>query len=382
MHKRYLWVDRRGADLHWNALGNANVGATGKGSLVYWVRKPWGVNRWYDDFMWGIVCDSNNMIRSRFGRGIGVMRGEAWYSWGTNEIAWSNSGSWELHMMQWDFAQGKLWSYYNDGVASAPEKTGALPPTGTPQYIQIGYPYSSPTVYKDSALWWQGLAIWDDLLTVPQMQAIYARGYQDEMRAEEGTGNLTFLLRMNEGLTAEVAGGSPICTPGGTSGGRWCLLDEGVRELGTAIYPLGAPRHDGSEDDRKPLAAVCRMTLDSGQQQAAVSEVNETNYSRLRVQNYGINTVAGAYFPEPPSPGTYRQLIHVPDEGNTAGYEMGIGPLAYKHYPSTSTGVFDQYGSGRSFTVVADAGNSRTAFKTNLTTRFAASYWVGAWVSL
>ncbi len=382
MHKQYLWVDRRGAELRWGALGNANIGASGKGSLVYWVRKPFGNNRWYDDFMWGIVCDDSNMVRSRYGRGIGVRRDGVWSAGGQTDINWANSGAWELHMMQWDFTQGKLWSYYNDGVASAPERTGVAAPNGTAQYIQIGYPYSSPTVYKDSDLRWHGLAIWDDLLTVPQMQAIYARGYQDELQAGDGTGNLIFLLRMNEGLTAEVAGGSPLCTPGATSGPRWCLMEEGTRNLGTAVYPLGTPRHDGSEDDRKPLAAVCRVSLDIAQQQAAVSDLNESTYSRLQVQGYTYSHVAGAFFPEPPSPGTYRQLIHVPDEGNTAGYEMGIGPLAYKHYPSTSTGVFDQYGSGRNFSVVADAGNSQTAFKTNLTTPFAASYWIGAWVHL
>lgn len=382
MHKRYLWVDRRGADLRWEALGNANIGAAGRGTLVYWARKPWGYDRWYDDFLWGIVCDSNNMVRSRHGRGIGVLRSGTWYSWGTNDVTWSNAGAWELHMHQWDFAQGKTWSYYNNGVASAPERTGVPAPLGVPQYIQIGYPYSSPTVFKDSDLLWHGVAIWDDLLTLPQMQAIYARGPQDELHEADGTGNLLFLLRLNEGLNAEVAGGSPLASPGANSVTRWCLLEDGIRERGTARFPLGTPRHDGSDDDRKPLAAVCRMTLDSGAQQAGVSDVNEATFSRIWVQNYSNNAVAGAYFPEPPLPGTYRQLLHVPDEGNTPGYEMGIGPHAYKHYPSTSTGVFDQFGSGRSFQVLADAGNSTTAFKTNLTTRFDASYWVGAWVHL
>ena len=49
MHKRHLWIDRRGADLTWPALGNVNIGATGKGTLAYWVRYVKSQNAANDD---------------------------------------------------------------------------------------------------------------------------------------------------------------------------------------------------------------------------------------------------------------------------------------------------------------------------------------------
>lgn len=343
MHKRYLWTDRRGADLHWSALGNVKIGPTDQGTLLYWVRKPYGYNRWYDDLMWAVVCSDTNMLRSRHGRSAGVLKDGVWYAHTSGAVNYSGAGAWELHCHQWDFAQGKLWSYYNNAEPTCEVLTGVPAPSGSAQYLQIGNPYTDPTVYKDSDLWWHTVAIWDGLLTVEQIQALYARGYLDEVRPEDGTGNLLFLLRLNEGLTADVAGGDPACTVGVTTpASRWCLMEEGIRELGTAIYPLGMPRHDGSEDDRLPLGAVCRLTTDLAWQQAAISDLHETNYARLKVQNFTDFRVAGAYFPTMTLPGTYRQLIHVPDEGNVPGYEMGIGPIAYKHYPSTSTGVYDR----------------------------------------
>jgi hypothetical protein len=380
MRKRYLWTDRRGADLQWLPLGNVNLGATGKGSLVYWVRKPAGDNFWKPDLTWAVVCDSQNMLRSNMGRAAAVYSGGTLYGWGIDQINWAAAGDWELHCHLWDFSAGTLESYY-DAAPSCAVKTGVPAPVGTAQHIQLGYPYSDPTVFYNSELNWHGLAIWDDLLTVPQMQAILARGHLDELQASDGTGNLTFLLRLNETLTADVAGGAPTSTVGTTTpASRWCFVNEGLLNLGTAVYPLGLPRHDGSDDDRLPLGAVCPLTLDEATEQAAIADTHETNYVSLAVSDYTDIFEAGAYFPPVPLPGTYRQLIHVPDAGNTPGYELGIGPLMYKHYPSSCYGVFDQFGSGRSFAVQAADGNTTTSFLTDLTTSQPVPSWVGAWV--
>jgi hypothetical protein len=291
------------------------------------------------------------------------------------------ANDWEMHCVQWDFARGSIHSWYNNGLPASDEALGVPAPQGAPQYLRLGAVGALATT-NQGPLHFHGLAVWDDLMTVAQMQAIYARGYQDEISESDGTGRLTLLLRLNEGLNAEVAAGEGRAILGtGAAADRWCLLDVGARELGVRRYPIGMPRHEGSEDDRKPLAAVCPLLQDTSAQIAATVDQNLADYGLLRVTGYNDILPVGAYWPSIPQPGTYRQWVHVPDTGNTAGYELGLGPIAYKHYPSSSDGVFDNYGSGRPFSVVADAGNTTTRIKVDLTSRFAGSYWAGARVS-
>lgn len=383
MHKRYLWVDRRGADLYWPALGNVDISATGKGTLVYWTRLQYPQGSWSDHKVWQVYCDDNNWMSSRYGRSITVKSGGTTYEYPHWEIDNESPSDWELHVIQWDFANGWMHSYYNDAQPVAEEFTGVPAPEGVAQFLQIGYPFSDPVTYATDNLLVHSVAVWDELLTTDQMIALYEQGCRYEIQESDGPGNLTFLLRLNEGMDADLAAGEGTFTRGDTTPlDRYCLLEEGARDLGRAIFPLGMPRQDGSEDDRKPLNAICPITLAFDTQQAAVIDTNDTNYSTLKVDGYTSSRQAGAYYPPIPEPGTYRQQIHVPNEGNVAGYEMGLGPVAYKHYPSASSGVFDQFGSGRRFTVEDDAGNTTNSFKTDLESQFGDDYWAGAYLHL
>lgn len=382
MRKQYLWIDRRGADLRWSALGNVSLGPTGKGTLAMWVRQPITQVPWVDDKLFTIACDSNNHLTTRLGHGLMVRSGGSEYPNPLPTVDRTRSGTWELLVYQWDFSQGLLQSFYNDARPGMPAVTGVPAPVGSAQYLQLGPKYSTPTAWGQDNLMIHGVAIWDDLLTTPQIVALYQKGYLDEFQETDGAGNLTLLLRLNESLLADVAGGDGTCTVGATTpADRYCFLSEGARSLGVMSYPLGRPRHDGTADDRKPLNAVLPLTWDFDEQRAALTDTNLTNYSVLRVQNYSQTAGAGAYCKSIPQPGTWRQLVHVPNENNVPGTELGLGPIMYKHYPSASTGVYDQYGSGRSFTVVADPANTATAFKTDLDARFGEDYWKGAWVT-
>jgi hypothetical protein len=382
MHKQYLWIDRRGADLHWPALGNVNIGATGKGTLALWVSWPVTNVQWSNDRLWAISCDANNYLTTNFSHALTVVSGGNSYGWPHPDIDRTRAGAWELMVYQWDFSQGIVQSFYNAATPGAAPLTGVPAPVGQAQYLQLGYAFSSPTTFAADDLEVHGLAIWDNWMTAAQMTALYERGHLDEFHAEDGTGNLTFLLALNETLEADVAGGDSTSTVGSTTPkDRYCFLYDGALKLGTMTYPVGMPRQDGSEDDRKPLNAVCPLNFDSAAQEAGLTDQNLLNYSVLSVQNYTDVQGAGAHCRSIPMPGTYRQIVHVPATNNQPGAELGLGPIMYKHYPPASTGVFDQFGSGRGFTVVSDAGNTATAFKTDLDPRFGTDYWNGAQVT-
>ncbi len=385
MHKRYLWIDKRGAGLHWPAPGNVDISATGKGTLAYWTRTP---NCWEwraDQYLWRIWVNDNNYVSSR-GRAIQVASGGTLYYAGSidDSIPEEAREQPEFHVLTWDFVNGEIRAYYNDAVATHDPVTGVPAPEGSPSAIYLGPDYVADW---PSAPGWIGycanqeyyiLGIWDDVMSEAQISALYQQGYHTHIfLPEEGNGKLTFLLNFDSGLDADIAEGAGNWSQDETaSADRFCLRDMGIRTLGTAIYPLGTPRHDESDDDRLPLTSVCEIFDIHAEQRDHTFDINETNYSKLLLS--GLNCKqGGARYPSVPCPGTYRQWIHVPDNGVTpAGYEMGIGPLAYVHYPFPGDGVYD-WGSGRTFSVVADAGNSATSFKTDLPD-LADDYWNGA----
>jgi len=77
-------------------------------------------------------------------------------------------------------------------------------------------------------------------------------------------------------------------------------------------------------------------------------------------------------------PCTYRQLIHMPKADNVAGKTSRVGPVAYTYFPPSSSGVFDYFGSGRTLKVVADAANTATSFKVQMSGDWSDGYWAGA----
>jgi len=329
--------------------------------------------------------NDSNYVSSR-GRAIQVASGGTLYYAGSidNSIPEEAREQPEFHVLTWDFVNGEIRAYYNDAVATHDPVTGVPAPGGSASAIYLGPDYvtdwpSAPSWIRYCANQeYFMLGIWDDVMSESQISALYQQGYQTHIfLPEEGNGNLTFLLKFDDGLDADIAEGEGNWAQDeGPSADRFCLRDMGIRTLGTAIYPFGIPRHDGSDDDRLPLHSVCPLKIIEQNHRDHTIDTNESNYSKLRLEGLDIKS-GGAFFPTTPKPGTYRQWIHVPDNGITpAGYEMGIGPLAYVHYPFPGEGVYD-WGSGRTFSVVDDAGNSTTSFKTDLPD-LADDYWNGA----
>ncbi len=384
MHKRYLWIDVRGAGLYWPAPGNVDISATGKGTLAYWTRTP-NTNWRTDQYLWRIWVNDSNYVSSR-GRAIQVASGGTLYYAGSidNSIPEEDRKEPELHVLTWDFVSGEIRAYYNDAVATHDPVTSVPAPGGSPSGIYLGGDYVADW---PSAPWWirycanqeyYMLGIWDDVMSEAQISTLYQQGHQTHIfQPEEGSGNLTFRMKFDSGLDADIAEGEGNWTQDdGSSADRFCLQDTGIRTLGTAIHPLGIPRHDGSDDDRMPLHSACPIRITDQKNRDHTTDTNETNYSKLRLEGLDIKR-GGADFPDVPKPGTYRQWIHVPDNDVTpAGYEMGIGPLAYVHHPFPGEGVYD-WGSGRTFEVVSDAGNTNTTFKTDLIDT-EDDYWNGA----
>ena len=166
MRKAYLWVDRRGADLQWPGQGNVNVGTGAKGTLALWVQPRGGsLGFWNDERLWRIYISSTNYLASRYGRGVMVVSGGTTYQLGPDSIDRGNVSGWEVEFVQWDFTQGTVRSYYNDGRPAQAALTGIPALPGTPQWITVGYPYSDPVVWAQDHLLVQGMAIWDGLLT-------------------------------------------------------------------------------------------------------------------------------------------------------------------------------------------------------------------------
>ncbi len=385
MHKRHLWIDVRGAGLYWPAAGNVDISATGKGTLAYWNKAPDYTFYRTEQRRWRIWINENNHVMNR-GRGIHVVSNGEHYLSGSiaNSITESERAQLEFNVFTWDFAAGVIQAYYNDAIPAHDPVTGVPAPSGSPSAIYLGPDYTDDWASAES---WIGqcinqefyiVGIWDEVISEAQISALYNQGQRTYIfQPADGNGNMTFRLKFHNGLTADIAGGEgDWAQDEGANADRFCLVDEGIRTLGTAIYPLGMPRHDHSNDDRKPLSAVCPVLYSSGLQRIATTDTNETNYAKLRLDGYS-QKLGGAGYPNVPKPGTYRQLIHVPDNGVTpAGYEMGIGPIAYIHHPFAGSGVYD-WGSGRSFTVVADGANSASSFRTDLDD-FADDYWNGA----
>ena len=385
MHKRHLWIDVRGASLYWPAAGNVDVSATGKGTIAYWAKAPTHFQYRREQYFWRAWVNDNNYVGNR-GRGIQVVSDGTPYYSGTisDNIAEEDRGQPEFHVFTWDFEVGVTKAYYNDAVAAHDPVTDVPAPYGSPMGIYLGVDYAADwasvpvwTQYARDQLFYV-LGIWDEVMSEAQISALYQKGHRTYIcQSADGPGNLTFRLKFDNGLAADIAEGEgDWAQDEGTSTDRFCLIEDGIRTLGTAIYPIGIPRHDASDDDRKPLHAICPVFYDTSSRRAHTTDTNETNYARLVLDGLDQKKGGAGYKPVP-NPGTYRQLIHVPDNGVTpAGYEMGIGPIAYIHHPFAGSGVFD-WGSGRSFEVVSDGANSPSSFKTNLDD-FADDYWNGA----
>jgi len=185
MHKRYLWIDVRGAGLYWPAPGNVDISATGKGTLAYWTRTPNNYT-WRDEqYLWRIWVNDSNYVSSR-GRAIQVASGGTLYYAGSidNSIPEEDRKEPEFHVLTWDFVSGEIRAYYNDAVTTHDPVTGVPAPGGSASAIYMGGDYvadwpSAPSWIRYCANQeYYVLGIWDDVMSEAQISALYQQGHQ------------------------------------------------------------------------------------------------------------------------------------------------------------------------------------------------------------
>lgn len=378
-----MWIDARGAGAWYPAAGNIRAGAGEKGTLAIW---QWPQSTHDNtDLYWRLEVNSSNYIRQCSGRTLGVCsNGTIWYAsteWKTATVAW------EHLVYTWDFTvadQGHLRVYWN-GVDAGYHIDTAKAPVGTPTKLDLG-PVTGTISHGPHMMY--SMAVWDDVMTAAQAATLWREGLRYQITGAEGNGNLTLYAGFNDRLDADYAAGDGTFHVDGAAD-RYCLVDDGAREQGIRRFLIGTPRHDFSEDDRVPLGVPCTLTLDAGRA-SFVQDTNYTNYAELKVfPGYGGDRRIGAAIPgrpvldnwSVPRPGTYRQRVHVPKD-NPSGRYIRVGPVDYLHYPTLATNVYDQWTSGRSFSVVSDAGNTATSFKTDFADGIPSDYWNGASITI
>ena len=381
--RQYLWIDPRGADCFFPMAGNITPATGQKGTFAIWQHAPNRVSYPTSGSHFYIAgADGNNAIsQSRSRRLTWLGNTSAKYLLVTDQIT---AHAWELLVYTWDMTGGAgagVLNGYLNGVLAVAPTTDATPLVGTPSTLRLGPAAGSTYIQETHCI--AGVAIWNDAMTEAQALALYREGHRHIITQADGPGTLLFMASFNEHYDADVHAGSGTFTAtGGTD--RYCLVDDGLREPAVKRLLLGTPRHDFSEDDRVPLFAALAPVIGTTETAPLTVTNNETD-SRLQVaagyvgtSGVGV-TATGPWFYGAglAYPRTYRQRIRVPSAGSPAGTTMRIGPVDYVHYPISGGSLYDNYGSGHSFTVVADGGNSATAFKTDLGT-FSANYWAGA----
>jgi hypothetical protein len=360
----------------------ASAGDKGTLMLWHWPMEYHGAN----DVFWRLEVNDQNYMRQKYGRSLWVCsQGNLWTIPVSQTTAWF---SWHQLVYTWDFTvpgQGKLNVYWN-GVPAGTPVTNADAPVGVPARLELGPVMGTIGSFPHIIY---SLAIWDDVATAEQVAEAARRGPRRRIKESDCAGNLTLYASFDGRYDADVAAGDGKLYVTGPAD-RYCLGDDGLREQGRRRFLIGMPRHDLSDDDRVPLGMVCNLTLDSGRD-AYVADANYANYGELRVlAGYTGDRRVGAAMPRWPlldayglvAPATYRQRVHIPNTENPRGRYIRLGVIDYLHQPTPAADVYDQWGSGRLFTVLDDPGNSATSFKTDLPSSLGTGYWNGAMMTM
>jgi hypothetical protein len=377
-------MDPRGAGCYFAAAGNVKASAGDKGTLMLW-HWPLEYNG-ADDVFWRLQVNDQNYIRQKNGRSLWVCsQGSLWTIPVEQSTSWY---AWHQLVYTWDFTvagQGKLNVYWN-GVPVGTPVTNANAPVGTAARLELG-PAIGSTATGPHMIY--SLGIWDDVATAEQVAASMSRGHRHRLAAGDCNGNLLLHASFDGCYDAEVAAGDAKLYATGAAD-RYCLGDDGLREQGRRRFLIGVPRHDLSETDRVPLAMPCNLTLDSGRS-AYVTDTNYANFGELRVlAGYTSDRRVGATIPRWPllessglaAPVTYRQRVHLPNSENPRGRYIRLGVVDYVHHPTPAADVFDQWGSGRQFSVLDHPDNSATQFRTDLPAGLGSGYWNGATMTM
>ena len=394
MRKQFLFVDQRGGDCYYPYAGNCNITQGGKGTLALW---QYCRSTNYDMLGMSRFCigtDAGNQAFQLHNSGILIVgNGNVTAAGGS---FWGSGDRWELATYTWDFtppAGSGIVDVYINGVRLQ-HVSNATAPQGALGRIYVGQ--STQTGLASFPSYIQALAIWDNVMTADQVAALYGQGYRHPISASDGTGRLTLLADFNGRYDATVAGGSGTFAFSGAAD-RHCLIDDGLRDLGRKTFAFGMPLHDLSDSDRTPINAVGALATKANapfvgiSNQAKQSEVTITaGDARTTSQICALNIPEGPAAPSAGAmtagyslraPTTLRQWVNVPRDGTPFKKWVRLGPFDYLN-ASNGQGLYSgNYGSAQSGTVVADAGNTASAFKTNISDGsgvYADGFWVGA----
>ncbi|MBU0610501.1 MAG: LamG domain-containing protein, partial [Armatimonadetes bacterium] len=400
MRQQFLYLDKAG--FYYNAPGNINIGAGSKGTVFFWYHPAsWNAG---DQPVWEAQFDATNYLRCGF-------TGGSLFSFVCRSNNVQYAVHWENFFIQdyqkwvpiactWDFTTpgaGEMRLYIN-GQEAPMQVHNAEAPLGEALRLYLGARPGTASAGLDGYL--DNVAVWDGAMTSAQYQALMmgATTYGERQAARrrrlqesDGTGVLTFLATFDGTFDAEIAGGDPQAQwlVEASDYHHFARIDDGTRGRGQRhAFRFGIPRHDDSDDDRVPVRAVLGLVRAQGADQYTTlvdretySEINVSQLKPIGGVGQGVGWIRPAIDPnDVPHPATVRMRVNLPDSANPKNTKICLGPLTY-----ISGGMhgnnFATWGTGESFTVMADGGNSASSFKTNLSVR-SDGYWQGAEISL
>jgi len=358
-----LYVGNQGAIIY-PAIGNAEIGAGDKGTVSFWYH-PCSTD--VRNSLWRVTVDDENLLQIR--------RYRQQYLWETvadgaivGIDTTSDTVAWRLIVGTWDFSGGAgngVLRLYLDGqeVPESPA-TSATAPIGPASEMRVGPGTSNSWSFSHAV--YDGLSIWDEVMTAEQVSALYAKGRRHTPQESDGAGRLLFRASWDGQYDAEIAEGGGTATPQGEAD-QYCRLDIGGSRHGQRFgYRLGTPKHDDSENDRVPLFAVLARTNYGG-----VTVTNGEEWSVLAIDASNSPHPVGAslapWLSPPTEPMTLSFAVHVASEGVPMNTAISIGPLSYYH------------GTGKDF--LCDTGCT-TSTLTSEGLWESEDFWAGAEVSV
>lgn len=401
MRKQFLWLDKAG--YYFNGPGNISIGEGAKGSAFFWFHPAVAAD--YGVTVWEANVNQNNCLRLWYSGGgrlcFLALSGGQWY-----EVQWTDFffthqyQQWLPVTCTWDFTvpgAGKL-RLYVDGQEAPARVDNAPAPLGECQRLYLGPKPADPCGGLDGFI--DNFTVWNGVMTLEQHQAL--RGAATEFGERQNArrrrplsgdcdGMMTLLAGFDGQYDAEIAGGDGtaqwLVTPEAYS--NFARIDDGSRSRGERCrFLFGMPRHDNSEEDRVPLRAVLPILRAGGVDQHTTvvdkpghSEVNVSALVPVAGCGQGVNWLQTAIDPNPVAmPSTIKMRVAVPDATNPVKTRIALGPLIYINGGMHGSN-FGTWGTGESFTVVADAANTASSFKTTLSGH-SDGYWNGAEVSV
>ncbi|MBD3292291.1 MAG: hypothetical protein GF393_05165 [Armatimonadia bacterium] len=317
-----LYVGKQGA-VSYPAAGNIEMNAGSSGTLALWYH-PMNKDQRCNLVVAAVDAD-NHLLLSR------SQENWKWRSRrnGTAHTVFtpSDAVAWRFVVATWDFTGGSgVLRLFLDGE-EVPESplTGASAPDGIPQEITIGPGVSNP--YGAAHAAFDHLAIWDGAMSAQQVEDLYAKGRHNHPEAADCIGDLLMLASWDEQFDATVAAGSATATLLGTAD-QYCRLDCRSRHQGKRFeYGLGMPAHDGSPDDRVPVAAV--LSPRGGQP----TLTNLDDHSRAEVSADGEVHPAGIglapWLQQPVGATTLKVGLHVDSTDAPNGAPIAVGAQDY-----------------------------------------------------